>query len=663
MGMAWDDDAAWRLTATEADLPAFLPYYTGNGRLGVRVGPLVLDWDGDARPLLTEHGPDRWGQLNARLLLSLAKHAYDGGDQLILPAWNQARLEIGGVAYGEGSGRHRLRNTLDLRDGAVSFEDDWEYRSGRTATIKLRLVVPRSFPCVAWYELTLSGLQDPARLRFGLNAGQVAGSFSAIDYARKGDALIGRATTRHQGRTLVQGLRWKGEEWLEAGCERGTEHAWVTVETRSHAASLVVAQAVHCSVDGPEPARRVADDLDALFRPSGLIQVADASRERWRSLWSTGLHFQHPEQRWERLVLASQFHLLASLEEDGLYPLGALGLSRPGWHGSQLWDADFWVFRGILPLWPELARSIVRFRRATLSAAQANAAAYGLHGAFYPWLSTDEGKDITTAHYRQEIHNNIWIALAARAAAGNPPERAFLTETAWPILEGVAEFLVSRATRDADGSWHLRGVVPPDESVCEAPRGNGTCDDSVLTNTGARVALQQAMEAARILGRLIPPAWIDAATNLLILQPGPDGVIPEYAGYSGHQTKQADTILAFYPLGLEVTPRVLQQTMRYYHDRVGRGGPLMTCQIEALLTMLHGDREDGLEYLFTEFMRYVRGPFLIPYETPENANSVMLTGIGGLLQTLIYGWYGAGPQRTAAIPRIGDGWAGRAGAA
>ncbi len=63
----------------------------------------------------------------------------------------------------------------------------------------------------------------------------------------------------------------------------------------------------------------------------------------------------------------------------------------------------------------------------------------------------------------------------------------------------------------------------------------------------------------------------------------------------------------------------------------------MTTQIEALLTMRHGNREHGLAHLFTQYEFYVRGADFIPFETPENSNSIMLTGIGGLLQALIFG--------------------------
>ena len=49
---------------------------------------------------------------------------------------------------------------------------------------------------------------------------------------------------------------------------------------------------------------------------------------------------------------------------------------------------------------------------------------------------------------------------------------------------------------------------------------------------------------------------------------------------------------------------------------------------------------------------------MVPFETPNNTNSVMLTAIGGLLQALVFGWYGATVSDLSRIPRIGRSRAG-----
>ncbi len=653
--ISWEDDARWRITVTEDALTGFIPYGTGNGHLGVRVGLLGLDWNGDRQPLLCEPGGDFWGRLNAKLLITLARYAYDGGDQLILPAWNQARLAIGGVEYAASAGRHRLSHTLDLRGGEVSLEDRWEYRPGCSATLRLSLVVPRSHTGASWYELSLSDLSEPAALRIGLNAAQVADRFVKLGFSGGDREVLGAYATRHQGRTLVQGLRWEGQGWKETGREFRADHAWISLAATGSAAELSVIHSLHGGTESAAPEQAVRDDWHSLD-PEGRKCARSENRRRWKKLWARGLDFRHPTQRWERLVFVNQFHLLTSLDERGCFPLGPLGLSRPGWNGSQMWDANLWIFRAVLPLWPELARSIVAFNRAILPAARANAKSQGLRGAFYPWKAADDGSDATPEGYRREIHNNAWVALGAWEASDGGRDRAFLEETTWPILSGVADFFVSRAERDAAGRWHIRDVIPPDESVHEVPQGRGLCDDNALTNAAARAVLRRASEAAGLLAKPAPAQWAEVAAGMVIPPPAADGVTPEYDGYSGHAIKQADTILIFYPLDTAAAPETVLKNVDYYRGRLPGGVPLMTQQIEAILYMRHRDRERGLAHLFTEYERYVRGPHLIPFETPDNANSIMLTGIGGLLQALVFGWYGASLDHLQDVPRIGATW-------
>ncbi len=63
----------------------------------------------------------------------------------------------------------------------------------------------------------------------------------------------------------------------------------------------------------------------------------------------------------------------------------------------------------------------------------------------------------------------------------------------WPVLKGIAEFWVSRASRNSDGSYSINTVIPPDEYVEQV-------DDSVYTNVAARDALRFATQAAALVG-------------------------------------------------------------------------------------------------------------------------------------------------------------------
>lgn len=72
-------------------------------------------------------------------------------------------------------------------------------------------------------------------------------------------------------------------------------------------------------------------------------------------------------------------------------------------------------------------------------------------------------------------------------------DTVFLKE-AWELISGVADFWVSRVVQAPDQSYHIYGVIPPDESAINVT-------DSVFTNVGAILALQFASEAGTILNQ------------------------------------------------------------------------------------------------------------------------------------------------------------------
>jgi hypothetical protein len=153
--------------------------------------------------------------------------------------------------------------------------------------------------------------------------------------------------------------------------------------------------------------------------------------------------------------------------------------------------------------------------------------------------------------------------------------------------------------------------------------------------------LRAAISAAQALGEQANSRWSEVADGLVILPPGPGKIIPEYLNYSGHGIKQADLILAFWPLNGDFSDDVVRANLDYYREKIS-GGPLMTEQIDACICLRRGfgERKKVLRDLIRRYRRYVRGVFEVPYECVDNTNSLMLTACGGLIQALTYGWFG-----------------------
>jgi len=380
-----------------------------------------------------------------------------------------------------------------------------------------------------------------------------------------------------------------------------------------------------------------------------------ADNERlWRAFWSEALDVTALplDLRDRRFVLAQHYYLLASYDGSS-HPTAPLGLSGNGWCGQLLWDTDLWHFGALNAYWPGLARQPVKARLGILPGARRHAASLGLPGAWYGWISDEEGNELAPLHYQCEIHRNAWIALAAWQSSGEGRDLAWLKEV-FPVISSIADATCARAERDPDGTWHLRRVLPPDESVVENPKNPGICDDSVSTNAAFRASLRAAISAAKLLGTEAPVLWSEVAGGLVVLPPGHGGIIPEYVGYNGHEIKQADLILAFWPLEAEFSDEVVRANVDYYRDRVG-WGPLMTVQIDACIRFRRGigEREQVLQDLITRYRRYTRGDFEVPYECVNNTNSLMLTACGGLIQALTYGWFNVNNHEDLQrVPRL-----------
>ena len=629
MGYSWTNDDLWQIRITQNDFAEFEQPYIGNGVMGVRFDRLVAGTD--RNPLYT-----------------LSRCVYDGGKQLLLPAWNHIFLEAGGVGYTPENGKHRLEQVLDLRNAVVTMSDRWEYKNGKMLVITVEMFIPRTFGHASYLSFSIDNLDEAACLRFGILDNTPADHFHMAFSRADEFTVLGDYRTAEQGRPVSQALRWKGEglgsisvndsgNGIEASAGLGKGH--------------IKLELFHALISYEESGDTGGDVIKAVDRLCGLGRDAllGASSAEWKKLWKNGIAFKSSDFNTEKSLLAHQFYLLCSLEKRD-DPLGPLGLSKNEWCGSQLWDADFWVFRAILPLWKDFARPIIGFRRKTLGAAREHAQVTGYSGAWYPWMADEKGRNITRAGYNDELHINLWIALAAWEYFAAYGDREYLSDTGWPVISSIADFFASRAELGNDGHYHINCVLGPDESVYEC--GQFRVNDNFLTNFGVKRLMEAACEAAGILGLETDEQWKAVGDRIFLLPPNENGIIPEYKGYNGHGIKQADVILAFYPLGCNADPEIIHKNIKFYRDKQMYYGPLMSSQIESCILMRLGEKERGLKRLFEGMREFSRGKHYIPFECRDNDNSIMLTGIAGELQALIYGYYEADLNSFDKIPRI-----------
>ena len=139
------------------------------------------------------------------------------------------------------------------------------------------------------------------------------------------------------------------------------------------------------------------------------------TRRRGRERWTTDIRIEgNPEL--QRVVRSMLFYLLCSAGEGTALGIPPMGLSSGGYYGHIFWDSTPGCSPPLLLTHPDIARSLVEFRRRTLDAAAGQRAGQRLPGRMYPWEADERGRETTprfaVQNARSEIHVTGDVALA-----------------------------------------------------------------------------------------------------------------------------------------------------------------------------------------------------------------------------------------------------------
>ena len=357
-------------------------------------------------------------------------------------------------------------------------------------------------------------------------------------------------------------------------------------------------------------------------------------RAAWDELWQGDVIIEgDPESQ---LDIRHALYQLYSITRDNC-PVGIapMGLSSDGYNGHYFWDTELWMYPPILVMNHEAGRSLMDYRANCLPQAKQNALNHGYKGAQYPWEADMSGEECTpvwalTGTYEHHITADVGIAMWQYYCVTQDKE--WLEEQGWPVLKAVADFWVSRAQKNADGSYSIINVVGADEYA-------ENVDDNAFTNGAAKRVLRDVTRAAEVLGKKVDPKWMEISDNLVFTY-NEEGVTMEYTGYNGQLIKQTDVNMLSYPLGV-ITDR--EQTIRdinYYFDRIDPNGPAMSNAIIAVLHARLGDPENGYKVFKKSYMDKIRPPFRVLSENADNSRVSFATGLGGILQSVIFGFGG-----------------------
>jgi len=607
--------------------------------------------------------------LGATASLSYASGVYDHGPGDVpriaaLPAWNAIDVSDGqhwlSQATLDSTSLRNYRQTLDMYEGLLTTSYEWLHGDRHTA-VSVEAFISRADPRLAVVNLVMlphdSGrvtVSFPLRPRPTPHRLALAKlEHTEPDWTLEKVWYPGYVKVESRGATA-------SEVWLAGRTEgRGTPVAFsARVASPAREKPLSVRPVVSDSGVALELTFRTTPDVpitvakyiglarsraaaSAATRAAlaaGYTATLETHRAAWRHLWQTYIVVDGDPEL-QRVLHAMQFYLMASIREGTSESIPPMGLSTAGYYGHVFWDADTWMFPALLVLHPDLARSMVMFRHRALPAAERNARTNGYRGAMYPCESDELGVETTprfawqNALYENHITGDVALAQWQYYLATG--DSTWLARYGEPVLRATANFWASRATFNAAKQrYDITHIVSVDEGLIGI--GNDT-----YTNAVARKNLQLATLASSRVGRAPDTLWGRVAAGLYIPYDSAGQYHPTYEGAPEAKRGSVVPLLAF-PLGLPMSDTAKRNDIESAIRLMIKegGGAMMTETLYPVIAAELGERALVDTLLPLSYEGHVRPPFYALAETPRNDAVNFLTGAGGFLQQVIYGYTG-----------------------
>uniref|UniRef100_A0A182NT82 Protein-glucosylgalactosylhydroxylysine glucosidase n=1 Tax=Anopheles dirus TaxID=7168 RepID=A0A182NT82_9DIPT len=390
-------------------------------------------------------------------------------------------------------------------------------------------------------------------------------------------------------------------------------------------------------------------------------ELLRAHTSPWRSFWERTDILMTGSEPLQRTVRASIFYLVSSLpfEESftrspgPFWGLSPTGLGRGGgrtklddYEGHSFWDTEIWMFPVLNLIDPWYSRLLIVYRRKMLPTALDLAVEAGYRGARFPWESGFTGVEVTqpccpeVAQYQHHITGDVSFALRQYLATTQDLE--WLRERGGcEMIQLVAEFWASRVAFNYTGTeqYDIAAVMGPDED-------HENVTNNAYTNAIAGYALYFGDFAGCLCGDDVSSRnWSAIARRIKLPYDRVHDFHPQYDGYTiGTVIKQADAILLGYPLLYRgMRPDTLQNDLNIYEPVTRTTGPAMTWAMHAINHLDGGNIESAAADFNRSYQSYVRGPFHVWHELQQPASGGaqnFLTGAGGFLQTVLFGYAG-----------------------
>ena len=388
-----------------------------------------------------------------------------------------------------------------------------------------------------------------------------------------------------------------------------------------------------------------ATRLVARARADGFDKVRAGNRAVWKELWKGRIQLVGADHHWQAMADAAFFYLNSSVHQSSPASTSIFGLAT--WHdyhyyyGHVMWDVETFAVPPLLLLQPEAAANILDYRYQNLGAARNNAKMRGRNGLQFPWesapSSSEEASPLPGTGAWHEDHVSLDVARAFALYGYATDNAEFVRERGWPVLSGVADWIVSRVVKGRRG-YEIRASM----GIAERKQPS---DNAVFTNMSASVVLKDALTAAERLGRTPNPAWAEIADKIVLPMRG--NLLVSHDGYRSNEEKGGtpDPLMGIFPLPYGLDPGVEKATLDFYlplaDDYIG--SPMLSA-LYGVWAARAGDRALSLKLLEEGYGKFCAARFLQTLEYradrfPEQPRAgPFFANLAGFLSGLLLGF-------------------------
>ncbi|MDR1355439.1 MAG: beta-phosphoglucomutase [Propionibacteriaceae bacterium] len=649
-----------------------------------------------------------------------------------LPKWWGLDLWVNGVRFHRDHGNWgTVVRELNLRSGVLTRTVHWEPDNDTEISLVFERFLSMDNPHIGAIRMQLEVIRGCAdiRVRGGLDAHVDNLGFrhlNILEQTNDGDTLTLLAQTRSTGIQVAAAASVKldvssgnnatASPELEKPnecvapntlryCDADGQPALLGETTLSSGQQLTLTKTV--ALVSQETATDPLSLAQSSLNVTDWNELVYANRVVWDEIWSTSDVYLVGAPNAQLAVRFNIFQLLIAAPKIADASIGAKTLSGYGYRHHVFWDTETFMLPLFTHTQPALARRMLEYRWRRLSGARHKARAAGRKGAQFPWESAATGTEVTPTwveHYANpsqlvriwtgdiELHINADIAHACLQYWKASADDAFMLDMGAEIILDTANFWTATAQLEADGYYHLRDVIGPDEY-------HEHVDDNAFTNAIVAWHLQLATKTLAWLSshslkraeQLRHDLGIDAEQEALwevvsrnLAPPREsESVLEQFYGYfdltpvdielarcanrtqsmqqiygiaetNGTQNlKQPDVLMLAYLLPEIFTAEQLQANYRYYDPRTDHEfGSSLGPAISAIVACRAGKPEHAYEHFF----RAARADL---FDVRHNVgDGIHGASAGGLWQAVVFGFAGldVSGNNWRITPQLPAGW-------